>query len=101
MKIKHLCIAILAAAMAAGTTSLAEQEQETAEKPGMKKQTHCPVMGGKINKEQYVDVEGYRIYVCCPGCKGTIKADPDKYIEKMKAEGITPESTPEEKEPEG
>ena len=26
-------------------------------------QTTCPVMGGKINKEQYVDVKGYRVYV--------------------------------------
>ena len=56
-----------------------------------KPQTVCPVMGGKINKAQYTDVKGYRIYVCCPGCIDKIKADPNTYIEKMKAEGIEPE----------
>lgn len=63
-----------------------------------KAQTTCPVMGGKINKTQYADVKGHRIYVCCPGCIGKIKADPDKYIEKMKAEGVEPAKTPVEKE---
>ena len=52
------------------------------------KQTTCPVMGGKINKELFVDTNGYRIYVCCKGCIAAVKADPEKYIKKMKAEGI-------------
>jgi YHS domain-containing protein len=55
----------------------------------VKAQTTCPVMGGKINKSQYVDVKGKRIYVCCPGCIGKIKADPDEYIEKLEDEGVT------------
>ena len=59
-----------------------------------KVQTTCPVMGGKINKKQYVDVKGKRIYVCCPGCIGTIKADPDKYIQKLEKEGITLDAAP-------
>ena len=58
-----------------------------------KSQTTCPVMGGKINKALYADVEGYRIYVCCKGCIAPIKADPKKIIEKMKSEGIEPEKT--------
>lgn len=53
-----------------------------------KLQTTCPVMGGKINKKQYVDHDGKRIYVCCPGCIGKIKADPEQYINKMEAAGI-------------
>jgi hypothetical protein len=52
-------------------------------------QTRCPVMGGKINKAQYVDVDGKRIYVCCPGCIGKIKADPAKYIKKLEDAGVT------------
>jgi len=59
-----------------------------------KTQTACPVMGGKINKALYTDVKGCRIYVCCAGCIETIKADPDKFIKKMKADGVEPEQTP-------
>ena len=60
-----------------------------------KPQTTCPVMGGKVNPKQYVDVKGYRIYICCKGCIKPIQADPEKYIEKMKADGIELEKTPE------
>ena len=48
-----------------------------------KPQTTCPVMGGKIDRKQYVDVKGHRAYVCCPGC-----------IAKIKANGETPEKAP-------
>lgn len=65
-------------------------------KTAPKAQTTCPVMGGRINKAQYADVKGKRIYVCCPGCIGKIKADPDKYIKQMEAEGIAIAKTPEE-----
>ena len=61
-----------------------------------KAQTTCPVMGGKINKTQYVDVDGVRIYVCCPGCIGKIKADPAAYIAKLKAAGVELKKTPSE-----
>lgn len=57
-------------------------------------QTHCPVMGGEINRQMYTDVKGYRIYVCCPGCTEAIEKDPDTYIEKLKQQGVTPERTP-------
>jgi hypothetical protein len=67
-------------------------------KAAAKPQTTCPVMGGKINKEHYVDVKGYRIYVCCPGCLGKIKADPDTYIKKLQDEGITLEKKPKKEE---
>lgn len=53
-----------------------------------KLQTTCPVMGGKINKQQYADVKGKRIYVCCPGCIGKIEADPDKYIQELENDGV-------------
>ena len=57
-------------------------------------QTTCPVMGGKINQALYVDVEGVRIYVCCAGCIAPIQADPVKFIEKMKTEGVELEKIP-------
>ncbi len=59
-----------------------------------KPQTTCPVMGGKINKSLYADAEGYRIYVCCSGCIGMIEADPQKFIKKLKAEGVELEKSP-------
>ena len=58
-------------------------------------QTTCPVMkGNPINPKLYVDAEGYRIYVCCGGCVSAVKADPAKYIAKMKAEGVELEKAP-------
>ena len=59
-------------------------------------QTTCPVMkGNPVNKSLYVDAEGYRIYVCCGGCVGAVKADPAKYVAQMQAEGVELEKTPE------
>ena len=55
----------------------------------VKLQTTCPVMGGKINKKLYVDVNGNRIYICCAGCIAAIKKDPAKYISKLEKAGIT------------
>ena len=57
-------------------------------------QTTCPVTGSPIDSKLYVDANGYRIYVCCGGCIAAIKADPAKYIEKMKAAGVELEKTP-------
>lgn len=64
-------------------------------------QATCPVMGGKINKKQYVDVEGKRIYVCCPGCIGKIKADPSKYINKLESDGVVLDVAPKPEKDEG
>ncbi|MFC1462673.1 efflux RND transporter periplasmic adaptor subunit [Verrucomicrobiota bacterium] len=63
--------------------------------PAGEPQTKCPVMGGAINKDVYVDHGGYRVYFCCPGCDGAFKKDPDKYISKMQGEGVTLAKTPE------
>jgi Cu(I)/Ag(I) efflux system membrane fusion protein len=65
-------------------------EQSSALPREMKPQTHCPVMGGEINKDVFTDHNGMRIYFCCAGCDGEFKADPEKYLAKMKAEGIEP-----------
>ncbi len=40
----------------------------------------CPVMGGLVNKEIFVDYNGRRIYFCCNGCPDTFKKDPEKYL---------------------
>jgi heme/copper-type cytochrome/quinol oxidase subunit 2 len=44
----------------------------------------CLVMGGKATKEYSYEHEGKTYYFCCPGCIGTFKADPKKYISKIK-----------------
>jgi len=54
-----------------------------------KSQTLCPVMGNAIDKNLYVDYEGKRIYVCCPPCVDTFKADPEKYMKILLEQGVT------------
>lgn len=56
-------------------------------------QTVCPVMGGNINKDIYVDYQGQRIYFCCPACIDIFKKDPGKFLQKMKEQGVTPEKS--------
>lgn len=84
---------LVAAVVSAASVHAAEKnEPETSEK----KQTHCPVMTkNSVNKNLYVDVKGYRIYVCCAGCIGKVKADADKYIKQMNAGGIRIGKVPE------
>ena len=59
-----------------------------------KPQTACPVLQGNIDKIIYVDYKGQRIYFCCAGCDAEFKKDPEKYLKKMEAQGITPEKSP-------
>jgi YHS domain-containing protein len=65
------------------------KEAAKAEAPAkLKNQTHCPVMGGAIDSTAYTDIQGQRVYHCCPGCSEALKADPDKYFKKAAAEGV-------------
>ena len=46
------------------------------------RQKICPVSGkplGSMGQPVAVDVGGQKVYVCCAGCAGTVKADPAKY----------------------
>ena len=52
-------------------------------------QTVCPVMGGKIDKNLYVDAEGKRVYVCCAGCIDKVKDNPGKFIKQLENSGVT------------
>ncbi len=54
-----------------------------AEEKDLALQTVCPVMGGKINKNEYTDYQGQRIYFCCPACKPKFSEDPEKYMQKI------------------
>ena len=54
------------------------------EKPGQELvQKLCPVMGGAINKDVFIEYKGKKVYFCCPGCDAEFKKDPEKYIGKL------------------
>lgn len=58
-------------------------------------QTLCPVMEGQsINKSIYVDYSGFRVYFCCKDCPAIFNKDPEKYMKKLKASGVTLEKSP-------
>ncbi|MEJ2226399.1 MAG: YHS domain-containing protein [Syntrophobacterales bacterium] len=59
-----------------------------------KPQTVCPVLEGNPDKNIFVDYKGQRIYFCCEGCDAEFNKDPEKYLKKMEAQGITPEKSP-------
>jgi len=46
-------------------------------------QTICPVMGGAINKDIFVEYKDKKVYFCCPECKTKFEAEPEKYIAKL------------------
>ena len=66
-----------------GTGKTAEEASKT-----LKPQTHCLVMGGESKPGLHVDIQGQRVYLCCPMCEEKIKADPDKYFTKAAGEGV-------------
>ena len=78
--------ALLASAAFAGEPA---KDQKEAMKPvEWKSQTVCPVMGGKIDSSAYTDIQGQRVYHCCPMCTDKLTADPDTYFKKAAADGI-------------
>ncbi len=46
-------------------------------------QTTCPVMGGAINKDIFVEYKGKKVYFCCPGCEEQFNKEPEKYIAQL------------------
>ncbi|MBN2037439.1 MAG: efflux RND transporter periplasmic adaptor subunit [Chitinispirillaceae bacterium] len=87
-----------AAAQLAGKPSMMNPAAATAEpqhdangkhaqKTRLVPQKTCPVMGGEINKEIFVDYKGRRIYFCCAGCNATFLKDPEKYLKVLKERG--------------
>ena len=85
---------LLIAALSTYAAEQAKSDQAT-ERPLSKPQTHCPVMERyEIDRSQWVDINGKRIYVCCKGCTNQIKANPDKYINRLTKKGVQIEKTP-------
>ncbi len=46
-------------------------------------QTLCPVMGGPINKEVFIEYKDKKVYFCCGGCDDVFLKDPEKYMDKL------------------
>ena len=46
-------------------------------------QTTCPVLGGPINKNIFVEYKGKKVYFCCEDCKATFAKDPEKYVKDL------------------
>jgi rhodanese-related sulfurtransferase len=78
----------------------AKTDHPTAVAPALKPQETCPVMGGKINKELFADVDGKRVYVCCAGCIQPIQADPAKFLKVLADRGEAVEVLAAEAQPE-
>ena len=60
----------------------------------LKPQTVCPVMGGKIDKDVYVDYQGKRVYFCCSSCKDVFLKEPGKYMKKLEEDKVLLEKSP-------
>ncbi len=45
-------------------------------------QQRCPVLGGAVDTNVYVDYQGKRVYFCCATCKEAFLKDPVKYALK-------------------
>ncbi len=61
---------------AAPTDTAAAETAET-------EQTTCPVMGGPINKDYFIEYEGKKVYFCCPGCEEQFLENPEQYLSKL------------------
>ena len=91
MKYSRRLAATLATLMVATIAMAAETEapkQEPTVPVEMKMQTLCPVMGGKIDSTVYTDIQGQRVYHCCPMCSSTLVEDPDTFFKKAAADGV-------------
>jgi YHS domain-containing protein len=84
---------LLSGLLLSAAARAAEGDKADPPKAGKAQET-CPVMGGKINRDIFVDHEGKRVYLCCKGCIAEFKKDPAKYIKKLEDAGVTIEAAP-------
>lgn len=103
MKTAIVIIGAAAIIISGGYVIVAEQGAQKEQPANVQKiettaQTTCPVMGGAIDKKQFADHDGKRVYFCCPGCIGTFNKEPAKYIKKLEDSGVTLDKTPVEKD---
>ncbi len=63
----------------------AKASQAAAAQPAAQvaEQTNCPVMGGAIDKNIFVEYKGKKVYFCCKGCVAEFQKEPEKYVSKL------------------
>jgi YHS domain-containing protein len=88
LKTIAIAISLVAVLSFAAFADEATEKAKTETPKELKNQTHCPVMGGKIDSAVFTDIQGQRVYHCCPGCQAPLKKDPDKFFKKAAAEGV-------------
>ncbi|MEO8268800.1 MAG: efflux RND transporter periplasmic adaptor subunit [Aureliella sp.] len=57
----------------------------------IKRQDVCPVTGAKLGSmgdPVSIQAAGQTVYLCCAGCEGAIKRDPEKYVSRMQTVSI-------------
>ncbi len=87
---RRIATTLVAAFIVASAASLHAEDKTPATKTSkeLKPQTLCPVMGKPIDSTAYTDIQGQRVYYCCPMCSKKLKADPDTYFKKAAADGV-------------
>ncbi|MFK5957065.1 MAG: hypothetical protein QM477_11540 [Planctomycetota bacterium] len=56
-------------------------------------QTTCPISGEELeDKDNYVDYESHRIYLCCKKCKKKALANPEKAVFELYSQGVALEN---------
>lgn len=56
-------------------------------------QTTCPITGEELeDKDNYVDYEGHRMYVCCKKCKKKATANPEMVAFELYSQGVALEN---------
>jgi YHS domain-containing protein len=88
LKTFAIALSILAILSVAALADDNGEKAKTETPKELKNQTHCPVMGGKIDSAVFTDIQGQRVYHCCPGCQEPLKKNPDKFFKKAAAEGV-------------
>jgi len=89
MKARILLVAVVAVALTWGILAAGckpeSQPAPTGKAPAKAEiaQKLCPVMGGPINPNIFVDYNGRRIYFCCDMCPPQFKKDPEKFLKKL------------------
>jgi Cu(I)/Ag(I) efflux system membrane fusion protein len=46
-------------------------------------QKTCPVMGGPIDPNIFIEYRGRRVYFCCKGCDQKFRENPEQYLAKL------------------
>jgi hypothetical protein len=66
----------------AALAGLVPSDRESAER-----QRICPVSGellGSMGEPVKLDVQGREVWICCAGCEGTLRENPEQYFAKLK-----------------